>query len=152
MLGSSPPLLPEACYDASISKCDRRRCSRCVVSAPAGAQQPQQGQAPITMPIRDMLTRGAQAMGFDQGRTDHHFLLYDDGGAIDVAVKEASDTRTFSRFDSTSSKSPDCSKLEIRQAGPHARAAGARDRGHDTVTDRITYQYRKRPPVDECGL
>lgn len=38
-----------------------------------------------------MLTRGAQAMGFDQERTTHHFLLYENGGAIDVAVKEVSD-------------------------------------------------------------
>ena len=61
-------------------------------SSPAGAQQPQQGQAhdPETH-HRDMLTRGAQAMGFDQERTVHHFLLYKDGGAIDVSVKEASD-------------------------------------------------------------
>jgi hypothetical protein len=33
--------------------------------------------------------RGARVMGFDQARTAHHFLLYGDGGAIDVAVKDA---------------------------------------------------------------
>ena len=33
--------------------------------------------------------RGAQAMGFDQARTVHNFRLYDDGGAIEVAVKDA---------------------------------------------------------------
>jgi hypothetical protein len=38
-----------------------------------------------------MLMRGAQAMDFDQERTVHHVLLYEDGGAIDVSVKEASD-------------------------------------------------------------
>jgi DNA-binding transcriptional MerR regulator len=61
-------------------------------SFPAGAPQPQPG--PTHDPEahhRDMLTRGAQAMGFDQERTVHHFLLYEDGGAIEVAVKEASD-------------------------------------------------------------
>jgi hypothetical protein len=31
-------------------------------------------------------------MGFDQQKTTHHFLLFDDGGAIDVAVKNAADT------------------------------------------------------------
>ena len=31
-------------------------------------------------------------MGFDQARTTHHFLLYDDGGSIDVSVKDPSDT------------------------------------------------------------
>jgi hypothetical protein len=30
-------------------------------------------------------------MGFDQERTVHHFLLYEDGGAIDVSVQEISD-------------------------------------------------------------
>lgn len=61
-------------------------------SSPAGAQQPQQGQAhDHGAHHRDMLTRGAQAMGFDQERTVHHFLLYEDGGAIDVSVKKASD-------------------------------------------------------------
>jgi hypothetical protein len=30
-------------------------------------------------------------MGFDQTRTTHHFLLYEDGGAIDVSANEPSD-------------------------------------------------------------
>src|SRR6185436_18479614 len=62
------------------------------LSTPAGAQQPPQGQVhDHDAHHRDMLTRGAQAMGFDQDRTVHHFLLYPDGGAIEVTVKEASD-------------------------------------------------------------
>jgi hypothetical protein len=62
------------------------------MSSTAGAQQPQQGHAQDHQTHhREMLTRGAQAMGFDQGRTVHHFLLYDDGGAIELSVKEASD-------------------------------------------------------------
>jgi len=62
------------------------------LSATAVAQQPRQEQAhDHDAHHRDMLARGAQAMGFDQERTVHHFLLYEDGGAIDVAVKEASD-------------------------------------------------------------
>jgi hypothetical protein len=36
--------------------------------------------------------RATMAMGFDQDKTAHHFLLYDDGGAIDIAVKDAGDT------------------------------------------------------------
>ena len=36
--------------------------------------------------------RGARVMGFDQARTVHHFRLYEDGGAIDVAVTDAADT------------------------------------------------------------
>jgi hypothetical protein len=37
--------------------------------------------------------RGAKVMGFDQTRTAHHFWLYADGGAIDVAVKDPADTK-----------------------------------------------------------
>lgn len=32
-------------------------------------------------------------MGFDQERTAHHFLLFTDGGAIDVGVKEPTDMK-----------------------------------------------------------
>lgn len=35
--------------------------------------------------------RGAHVMGFDQDRTVHHFRLHPDGGAIDIAVKDAAD-------------------------------------------------------------
>jgi hypothetical protein len=43
------------------------------------------GQSP------SMHHRGAQVMGFDQDKTVHHFYLYDNGGAIDVSVKDAKD-------------------------------------------------------------
>jgi hypothetical protein len=36
-------------------------------------------------------TTGKEVMGFDQDKTTHHFYLYDDGGAIDVSAKDASD-------------------------------------------------------------
>jgi hypothetical protein len=42
-------------------------------------------------PHSAMNQRGAAVMGFDQTRTTHHFLLYEDGGAIDVSANEASD-------------------------------------------------------------
>ena len=41
---------------------------------------------------RGMNERGAMVMGFDQQNTSHHFYLYRDGGAIDIAVKDASDS------------------------------------------------------------
>ena len=37
--------------------------------------------------------RGAAVMGFDQDKTAHHFLLYQDGGAIDVSVKDVADVK-----------------------------------------------------------
>ena len=39
----------------------------------------------------EMKQHGNLAMGFDQDRTVHHFPLYEDGGAIDVAVTNPSD-------------------------------------------------------------
>jgi hypothetical protein len=41
---------------------------------------------------QEMNHRGAMVMGFDQDKTAHHFYLYDDGGAIDIAVTDRSDT------------------------------------------------------------
>ena len=35
--------------------------------------------------------RAASVMGFDQTRTAHHFSLFQDGGAIEVTVKDAAD-------------------------------------------------------------
>jgi hypothetical protein len=37
--------------------------------------------------------RAAMAMGFDQAATTHHFLLFNDGGAIEVAVDDPADTK-----------------------------------------------------------
>jgi hypothetical protein len=39
----------------------------------------------------ELKKRGAAAMGFDQDRTTHHFLLYPTGGAIEVAVNDRAD-------------------------------------------------------------
>jgi hypothetical protein len=35
--------------------------------------------------------RGKHVMGFDQQKTSHHFLLFEDGGSIVVAVKDPKD-------------------------------------------------------------
>ena len=35
--------------------------------------------------------RGAKVMGFDQDKTSHHFYLHEDGGAIDIGVKDPKD-------------------------------------------------------------
>ncbi|MGA8409422.1 MAG: hypothetical protein WB680_19780 [Candidatus Acidiferrales bacterium] len=41
-----------------------------------------------------MMQRGDQAMGFSHENSTHHFLLYKDGGAIEVTANQASDTAT----------------------------------------------------------
>ena len=35
----------------------------------------------------------AIVMGFDQARTTHHFVLFNDGGSIDVSVNDSTDTK-----------------------------------------------------------
>lgn len=39
--------------------------------------------------------RGRHVMGFDQQKTAHHFRLYEDGGAIDVSVKDKGDAENL---------------------------------------------------------
>lgn len=42
-------------------------------------------------PHQSLNERGAMVMGFDQDKTAHHFYLFRDGGAIDIAVRDAAD-------------------------------------------------------------
>ena len=113
------------------------------LSAPVGAQQPSQGQAhDRDAHHRDMLTRGDQAMGFDQERTVHHFVLYEDGGAIDVAMKEASDhanlhaVRQHLQQIAGLFKAGDFGKPALTHA---QQVPGTADMTR--LKDRITYQY-----------
>jgi hypothetical protein len=48
-------------------------------------------QGTVQDPHAAMNQRGATVMGFDQDKTSHHFRLYEDGGAIEVSVKDAAD-------------------------------------------------------------
>jgi hypothetical protein len=45
----------------------------------------------------DLKQRGMAAMGFDQDKTTHHFLLATNGGSIEVGVKDASDAESRTR-------------------------------------------------------
>ena len=38
-------------------------------------------------------SKDSAVMGFEQERTEHHFFLFNDGGAIDVSIEEAGDTK-----------------------------------------------------------
>jgi hypothetical protein len=42
----------------------------------------------------DLKARGAAAMGFEQDAAEHHFLLYEDGGAIEVTAVRGDDAAT----------------------------------------------------------
>ena len=57
-----------------------------LISGPASVAAPQDHHASSDQ-------RGATVMGFDQGRTIHHFALFTDGGAIDVSSKDPRDRK-----------------------------------------------------------
>jgi len=49
-------------------------------------------QAAEDQRFADMQTRGDRSMGFEQSKTTHHFRTLEDGGAIEVTVKDPVDT------------------------------------------------------------
>jgi hypothetical protein len=70
-----------------------RRCPAALIvigfaAAPAAAQH---NPSPHDAHHAAVDARGARVMGFDQAQTTHHFRLYQDGGAIEVAVKDPAD-------------------------------------------------------------
>ena len=83
-------------------------------------------------PHAQMKHRGAAAMGFDQDKTTHHFLLYDDGGAIDISVNDAG-RREESRRDSIASAAhrDDVRRRRFRRADAGPRFEGGAG-NHDT--------------------
>jgi hypothetical protein len=42
-----------------------------------------------------MTERGQHAMGFDQAKTTHHFLVLKDGGAIEITANDRADTSSI---------------------------------------------------------
>jgi hypothetical protein len=95
---------------------------------------------------QEMLTRGAQAMGFDQERTVHHFLLSEDGGTIAVAAKEAGDhvnvhaIRQHLREIARLFKAGDFGKPALTHA---QQVPGTAEMTR--LKDRITYHYEDTP-------
>jgi len=45
--------------------------------------------------MADVKQHGAEAMGFDQDKTTHHFRLYKDGGAVEVRANDPADTASI---------------------------------------------------------
>ena len=106
------------------------------------------GAAQSSPPPHDhqLTARGDHAMGFDQTKTTHHFVLYDNGGSIEVTAKDAKDKASITA---------------IRAHLPHVMkmfAAGdfstpmyvhAQDvpgtAGMQRLRDRIAYQYDDMP-------
>ena len=46
-------------------------------------------------PDRQMMDRGQHAMGFDQTKTTHHFLLERSGGSIEITANDKSDSASI---------------------------------------------------------
>lgn len=72
-------------------------------TAAFGVYARQKGQHPAQGHGRDGHTqgvneRGDRVMGFDHEKTTHHFLLYADGGAIEVAANSADDAESRGRI------------------------------------------------------
>ena len=93
-----------------------------------------------------MNQRGAQIMGFDQEKTTHHFYLYADGGAIDVAVNDASDR---ANLDAIRAHLPHIAMLfgagnfEAPMLVHDTKVPGTAEMGK--LKDRITYKYAETP-------
>jgi hypothetical protein len=105
--------------------------------------QARSDQAP---PQHDLDRRGAHAMGFDQEKTTHHFLLYQDGGAIDISVKAASDA---ANRDAIRQHLPHIAKLFAQGSFDLPHFIHATDVAGTAVMarlkDRIKYEYRETP-------
>jgi hypothetical protein len=107
-------------------------------AAPAAAQNPDHHA--------QMTARGDHAMGFDQTKATHHFLLYEDGGAVEITVTDRQDRATL---DAIRAHLPHIVKLFA--AGDFSVPGFIHDRpvpGTQVMTankDRITYVYEEMP-------
>jgi hypothetical protein len=61
---------------------------------PSSSAFPQDKPATQTDPHQGVVERGDHVMGFSHDKATHHFLLYPDGGAIEVESNSAEDTAT----------------------------------------------------------
>lgn len=93
-----------------------------------------------------MNARGAEAMGFDQAATSHHFVLYEDGGAIEVTVKDGGDRKNLAAIRSHLPRI-----VPLFAKGDFATPGFVHDRpvpGTETMSrlrDRIAYAYGEIP-------
>jgi hypothetical protein len=92
-------------------------------------------------------SHAAMTMGFDQEKTTHHFLLFTDGGAIDVSVKDAADRKNR---DAIRAHLPHIA--ELFKAGDfsapmlvHQTTAVPGTEELKRAKDRVTYRYRETP-------
>jgi hypothetical protein len=90
--------------------------------------------------------RGALAMGFDQDKTEHHFLLRKNGGAIVVTRKDPADAESLAQIrahfrDIARSFADGAFDTPVATHGELPPGAAAMAAGKA----RITYRYEERP-------
>ena len=103
----------------------------------------------------DLKKRGAEAMGFDQDKTAHHFRLSRAGGAIEVTVKRRPTSTLLEQVRiHLQAIAARLRPRRFRQADGHARRTAARS-GRDAATPAardlpLRGATRRRPRPDRC--
>ena len=114
-----------------------------LASATLVAQQP---AAPQPHDHAQMNARGQKGMGFDQAATTHHFYLLEEGGAIQVTVKNASDK---SNLTAIQAHLPHIAKLFAAGDFSTPHYVHGKDvpgsQALKRLRDRITYSYEDIP-------
>jgi len=99
--------------------------------------------SPVGLAAQDSVAiRGHRVMGFDQELTQHHFLLYADGGAIDVRVKDPADLANLGTIRSHLGHLPAMFAAGnfAMPMGVHAREVPGTAR-MTALRDQISYRY-----------
>jgi hypothetical protein len=109
-------------------------------------QQANQGSAAQDMHHQGVNERGDQAMGFSHDKATHHFVLYSDGGAIEVKANDAADTETrdqirmhFTHITKMFADGNFSIPMLIHQENPPGADVMKR------LRDRITYKFEETP-------
>jgi hypothetical protein len=90
----------------------------------------------------DVMKHGAEAMGFDQTTTTHHFLLGNEGGVVQVTANDAKDSDTIEQIRMHLQHQAQSFKAGDFGAPEHTH--GTMPPGVDTMKARsakITYRY-----------
>jgi len=127
--------------DATQPKQDADRAESCALHSQHMTQQQAADKR-----FLDMNQRDAKVMGFDQTKTTHHFRSFENGGAIEVTVKNPADASGLEAIRNHLGKiAPEFTNGDFSvPAMTHAEMpAGAS--AMQTLRDRIKYQYEEIP-------
>jgi hypothetical protein len=92
----------------------------------------------------DVMKHGAEAMGFDQTTTSHHFLLQNQGGAVQVTANDARDNATIQQI--RAHLQAQAKNFKAGDFGAPQHTHGVTPPGVDVMKARaakITYRYEE---------